>query len=470
VLPEVDRIIGNINLQAKFGGSVKHPKLIDGNVQIKDGRLFITKIENPIKDISLDANINNHKIYISKFEGYSPLIVPEANIFKKFLNSIFSPVKPLVGKGLEDGKIEAEGIVDFYHLNRPKLELNFSLNDAYFNYFLENTKVVINSANLKVAGRDTISVEGDVILKQGEVELDFVESEKNLLLSKSVRQTPPYLQYLLNVDVTDNFFIRSNLPFNTFDIELNGEVQIIREPKSETEFNGALSIISGKYFIQVEEFNIENGVINFVNPKEYPEVNLTARRQKNNYLFDLTVNGPLNNPEKTMRTRNLETNQEYYDLKDQMSLLLFGVDFRQISGLSDSAFVATGGGVLTQTLLNQFEREARQFTGLDRIRFGTQETYDYFTNWPFSNDEQASTLALGKYFTPNLYFEYQTKLSNTNISGLASIPTPSLSWESGNLIYIKYRLTRNWALSSYYQKTLEGNDKVRFDVNWQLSF
>jgi len=470
VLPEVDRIIGNINLKAKFGGSVKHPKLIDGNIDIKNGRLFITKIENPIKNISLDATIRNHKIDINKFEGYSPLIVPKQNFFKKLVGTLFSPVKPIVGKGLEDGRIEAEGTVDFYYLNRPKLRLNFSLKDAYFNYFLENTKVVLSSTNLKVRGRDTISVAGDIILKQGSVELDFVESEKNLLLSKSVRQTPPYLQYLLNVDVTDNFFIRSNLPFNTFDIELNGEVQIIREPKNETEFNGALSIISGKYFIQVEEFNIDNGDINFVNPKEYPEVNLTATRQKNNYLFDLTVNGPLNNPEKTMRTRNLETNQEYYDLKDQMSLLLFGVDFRQISGLSDSAFVATGGGVLTQTLLNQFEREARQFTGLDRIRFGTSETHDYFPNWPFSSNEQASTLALGKYFTPNLYFEYQTKLSNTNISGVASIPTPSLSWESGNLIYIKYRLTRNWALSSYYQKTLEGNDKVRFDVNWQLSF
>ncbi|MFQ5585120.1 MAG: translocation/assembly module TamB domain-containing protein, partial [Calditrichia bacterium] len=447
VLPDVDRVIGDISVEAKFGGNISRPMLYDGKIDIKNGLLYITKIENPIRDISLQAHGQDHTILIDNFNGRSPNIKPGQNIIKKFFSLLSAPFRKVVAKGYGDGSISANGSADFFYLKRPKLDLHFSLNDSYFNYFLENINVVVNSKDIHVSGRDTILVAGDATVKKGDWQLNFIESEKNILLSKSVRQTPPYIQYLLNVEIPDNFFVRSNMPFNTFDIELSGDVQIIREPKRELEMNGQLKVLpGGKYFIQVEDFNVNSGEINFVNPKEYPELNLAASRQKNDYLFELTVTGPLNNPVKNMRTRNLKTNEEIYDLKDQMTLLLFGVEFRELSGLSDSALVASGGGVLPQTLLNQFEWQARQYTGLDKIRFGSQESYDYFSGWPWEKQQQTSTLALGKYFTPDLYLEYQAKLSSTNVSGLGGIPTPNLSWESGNLVYMKYRLTKNWAL------------------------
>lgn len=467
-IPDVDRVIGNINLKAQFGGSIDNPQLINGDVDINKADLYLTKIENPIQGVTFKGQVKDKKLYIDQFQGRSPEVRANESFFRKLLRRFFTPVRKTLFRQSNAGDIRIAGSIDFSRLNRPKFDVDVSLNNAYFNYYLENTRLVVDSDSLHISGGDTITVAGNAVVKQGVVELNIEESEKNLLLSKSTRQTPPYLEYMLTVDVSNNFFIRSNAPFNTFDIEIGGNVQILKEPMGVIEMYGELNVIKGKYFIQFEDFDITSGTINFVNPKEYPELNLTAQKQKNNYLFDLTVTGPLNNPVKEMHTKNLETNEEIFEIKDQMALLLFGVRFQELSGLGQSAFLQKGEEVLTQTLINQFENEVRTFTGLDRIRISTQDTQEGYIDEFGNPADHISTLALGKYIAPNLYLEYQTKLSY--IPGLASFPKPSLAWESGNQIYLKYRISQNWSLSSYYEKTLRGNDKVQFDVNWQIDF
>jgi len=467
-ISDVDRIIGNIGLKAEFGGNIDDPQLISGDVDITKADLYLTKIENPVQNVTLKAHVKDKRLYIDQLQGRSPQVRVNESFFRKLMRRFFTPVRKAIFQKSNAGDIRIAGFVDFSKLNRPRFDVDASLNNAYFNYFLENTQLVVDSDNLHISGGDTLTISGKAVVKQGVVELDIEESEKNLLLSKSTRQTPPYIEYLLTVEVSDNFFIRSDAPFNTFDIEIGGNVQILQEPMGLIEMYGELNVIKGKYFIQFEDFDISSGTITFVNPKEYPELSLTAQKQKNNYLFDLRVSGPLNNPVKEMHAKNLQTNEEIYETKDQMALLIFGVRFQELSGLGQSAFIQKGEEVLAQTLINQFETEARHFTGLDRIRISTQETNENYTGIPLTNTDQISTLALGKYIAPNLYLEYQTKLSY--VPGLASFPKPSLSWESGNQIYLKYRISKNWSLSSFYQKTLLGNDKVQFDVNWQIDF
>jgi autotransporter translocation and assembly factor TamB len=467
-IPEIDRIIGDIQVEAQFAGTIDSPQLINGSVEVRGADLYLTKIENPIQNVHLQAQVRNKKLFISECQGRSPEIRSDESFFRKLMRRFFTPVRKAVFQKSNAGDIQVAGLIDFSRLSRPKFDLDVVLNDAYFNYFLENTRLVVQSDNLHISGGDTIAVSGSAVVKKGVVDINIEESEKNLLLSKSTRQTTPYIEYLLTVEVSDNFFIRSDVPFNTFDIEIGGNTQILQEPMGLIEMYGELNIIKGKYFIQFEDFDITSGTINFVNPKEYPELNLTAQKQKNNYLFDLTVSGPLNNPVKQMHTKNLDTNEEIYEIKDQMALLIFGVRFQELSGLGQSAFLQKGEEVLTQTIINQFEKEARYFTGLDRIRITTQDAEENYIDEYGNQADHISTLALGKYIAPNLYLEYQTKLSY--IPGLASFPKPSLAWESGNQIYLKYRISQNWSLSSFYQKTLRGNDKVQFDVNWQLDF
>lgn len=470
--PEVDRITGDIKLQSTLSGTFKNLAVSQTRIDIRNGVLYLYKLENPIENLQLSAHQEGSRLVIDELRAWSKKSAIRQSFIKRAIAFMFYPVTKLIGGKKREGEISGEGTVDLQYLARPKFNLSFSLNRVYFNYFIENTRVVVSSSNLTVTGRDTITVAGKVQVQEGEVEIDYSESEKNVYLSSSVRLIPPFLQYLLDVEIVGGFYVRSEAPFNTFDIQLVGDTRIIQEPRSELEIYGYLEIIQGKYFVQVEEFDVQAGKIEFINPKELPEINLYAQKRKFGLIFDLSVRGRLNNPTKEIKIYDASTNQElfYPDVKDQMALLMFGVTFQELSSQAKSVFLEKGQEVLTQAVISQIEKEARHFTGLDQLRIEQQEMPLEFKEQRLYESTQAQFLALGKYVTPNLYLEYRTRLAGTGVSSIGNIPAPQLSWEPGNQIYLEYRVSRNWSISTLYQKTLLGYDKVKFDVSWKLNF
>jgi autotransporter translocation and assembly factor TamB len=455
--PEIDQLTGDIHLDALLTGNYDNPQIVEGKFKVENGRLFLSKLENSIGEISLASHIEGRKLLIDNFSARSPKKVYSRNFLQKWVYAVqtfFFPQK-------QSGYISGQGNVDLTYLDRPKLDLNVSMNNAYFNYFLENTQIVSSSDNLHISGRDTILIEGDVVVNEADVELNFAESEKNLLLSSSARENPPFLQYDLAVDILPKFVVRSTETLNNFNMRLSGDLRITQEPRGDLEMYGVLET-SGKYFIQGEDFTIQSGKIDFVNPKELPEINLVAQKQKNNLVFNLHVRGRLNAPEKELVIQDEQGNTlPYPDVKDQMALLLFGVTFNELGTNTDALLLNKGEQVVTQALVATIEKEARTFTGLDQIRLDTQDSF-------FKNRlNQPATLALGKYLTPKLYLEYKSRLES---SSLGNIPAPSLSWEAGNQIYLQYRLNHSWSFDTIFQKTLEGNDKFNVDISWQVNF
>jgi len=466
--PEVDELTGKIDFTARLGGTWDYPSLIEAEADISNGKLYLTKVENPVTNIEFEASLKNNKLEIltgtARMAGESE----NRNIFQKFTAFIFSPFRKLLFPTRKQGQIAISGDVDLSRLQRPKVNLHVKTNRAYVNYFLENTQLVVSTNNLHISGRDTITVQGDVTVNKGQVNLDLKESEKNLLLSPAVRETPPYLAYMLNVSIPGNFYVRSEATFNSFEMLLNGDLQIIQEPRGLLEASGNLEVPKGKYY-QFEEFDISNGQVSFTNPKELPQLDINAEKRKYGYLFQLHVQGPLNNPVKDIRIYDLDTQQDitylYPETKDQISLLLFGVTFKD---LGSSVVLEKGQEMLNQALVSQIEREARRFIGLDEIRMEGQQNILDFSNRRLNQDLGESTLSLGKYLSPRLYLEYTTQLSSAGLPGLGNIPTPRLAWEAGNQIYLEYRINKNWSISTYYEK--REYDKIKFDINWRLNF
>ena len=462
--PELERLVGEIQAKAAVKGDYDDLRFTELNFSVKDGTFYLAKVENSIKNIQASGHLEGTRLVFDELRGQAPKPRDRGN----FLKRIFRSIKSWFVTEKERGHLVAEGWVDFAEVLRPKVNLRATADHAYFNYFIENTEVVVNTRNLTVAGRDTIVVSGDITVVEGDVEFDFVESEKNLLLETTYREEPPFVVYNLNIEIPSNFNVRSYAPLNSFDISVNGEVRVISKPNSpELEMYGSLSV-SGVYFVQGEEFQIENGTIDFPNPKELPELNLTARTYKKdqirnqNLIFLLTVRGKIDSPEKEIVIQDEQGNVLNYDVKDKLALLLFGMTFDQLSGAgAQDVLLSRGEQVLSQALVSTIEREARTFTGLDQIRLDSQEGF-------FSSKlNQPATLSLGKYLTPNLYLEYRSQLAAT---GLGNVPSPQLSWEAGNQIYLQYRLNKHWSFSTIYQKTLQGNNKVQLDINWQTGF
>jgi autotransporter translocation and assembly factor TamB len=424
---------------------------------VENGTLFLSKLENSIDKISLAAHMEGKKLLIDNFTARSPKKIYSQNFLKK----IFRKIQTWIFPQRQTGYISASGNIDFAYLERPEYNLKVSLNNAFFNYFLENTRIVLSSDNISVTGQDTISITGDIAVNEADIELNLAESEKNLLLNPAVRETPPFLKYDFDVDILPKFVIRNDETLNNFDVRGSGNIRIIQEPREELEMAGMLEA-TGKYFIQGEAFSIRSGKIDFVNPKELPQLNLVAQKQKNNLIFNLFVRGRLDNPEKEIVIQDEQGNTlPYPDVKDQMTLLLFGIPFNELGTNTDALLLTKGEQVVTQAIIATIEKEARTFTGLDQIRLDTQDSF-------FKNRlNQPATLALGKYLSPKLYFEYKARLESTS---LGNIPAPSLSWEAGNQIYLQYRLNQNWSFYTIFQKTLEGNDKFNMDISWQISF
>jgi hypothetical protein len=324
---------------------------------------------------------------------------------------------------------------------------------------------------MTVTGSDTISIEGDVVIHKGEVDLDLKESEKNLLLSSNVRETKPFLRYQLGVSIPGNFYIRSEALFNSFDMMLMGDMQIIQEPKSLLEIYGNLEVPKGKYF-QFEEFRIRNGRIEFINPKELPKLNIFAEKNKYGYLFQLHVEGSLNNPIKEIRIFDPNTREDithlYPETKDQIALLLFGMTFNEIGGSAGSVALGKGQEVINEAIISKIEQEARRFIGVDEIRVESEGGLIDFTNLRLNQMSKNSAISLGKYLMPNLYVEYKTQLGGSGVSTLGDASAPQLDYEVGNQVYLEYRINRNWSISSFYAKQLY--DKFKIDISWRYTF
>lgn len=451
---ELESLTGEIVLTAELEGDYDDPRITAGNIQVKDGILNLARYENTIEEIELVTRLQGSRLLIEKCTGRSSKTIRRRNLFQRW----FDNVSGLFVKQQVTGDIAVEGYIDLASVIRPRYQLSVDLHNSYFNYFVENTEVALSTTDLQISGQDTIQIRGDVQVNRGDVELDFVDSEKNLLLITNVRETVPYLRYNINVEILPNFTVQNRDLLNSFNMQLSGNLKILQEPKGALEIYGVLET-DGKYYIQGIDFEIQRGKIDFVNPKEIPELNLVALKERNDHIFNLNVRGKIDAPEKEIVVQDKDGNRTHHtDVKDQMALLLFGTTFDQLSGAD---VVSTGGEAVTQILISQIEREALTFTGLDRISLNSPDSF-------FQNRlNQPSTLSLGKYLTANLYLEYKSRLSS---SGLGGIPAPSLSWEAGNQIYLQYRLNRNWFFSTYYENTQEGNGKVKLDISWQLGF
>jgi|GEM_PF-4384297 len=457
--PELDIITGDIRADITLGGTFQVPQVKDAELSLKDGKLYLARLQNSIDNVELSANLASENVLSFNVVGESVRPENRGNFLQRWFSGIWSTIdSDDVG-----GKLKASGTADLTDVLRPRVDVSVNADRVYLNYFLENARLIVSTDNLSITGKDTLLITGDVGVGGG-VNFDFVESEKNLLLAPAVRQEAPFFRYRINVDLLPGFYIRNEDNFNNFDFQVNGTLAVLLEPRQVMEYRGTLDV-DGKYLIQGEVFGIRDGQIKFVNPKEeLPELDIAASKRKSNYTFELKIDGPLDNPQKDItvidKNGNALTNM---DTKDEMALLLFGVTFSELGSGTDSLLLLKGEELLAQTVLSILERETRSYTGLDQVRLDGQSSY--FESE--LNKKNTPTLSLGKYLTPNLYLEYRSALES---SGFGNIPRPSLAWEEGNQIYLQYRLNRNWSFSTSYETTQEGNEKVKLDISWRVEF
>jgi autotransporter translocation and assembly factor TamB len=243
-----------------------------------------------------------------------------------------------------------------------------------------------------------------------------------------------------------------------------GDLRVIMEPGSDlTQITGHLDVASGNYSSWNQNFNVQSGSIDFINPTVInPDINIVAAKMLRNKTFEIIISGNLESLTQQLR---VSENGNELDLSaaDKIAMLTLGTDVQQLAANTDSTIINVGSEVATTSLLTAVERSAEQYTGLDKVKISSNENILDLNKLRLNNGLKEASISFGKYLTSDLYVEYRTQFNE-------SVPAPSLSWDAGNRLGLQYRINKHWSLDSYYEKTIQGNNKVQVGLNWEYSF
>jgi len=459
---QVERLHGPFHFQADIRGSPAKPRIENGQIHLEDGILELTRVKNPITDVYLDAEINGAIMTINEFSGYS-----EAE--KDFIDRLigfFDPVLQFFGfTSAPSGVMDGNGTINLADIAHPQIDLSFVMNKFYIDYFIENTKLILSTDDLKISGRDTLMVTGSMDLS-GRYVPELEKLQKNIYLSrKDIKSEGRILGYDLKISMPGNFIISSStFDFaNNFQFEIMGDLRAIQRPGSNTlELGGNLDINSGKYGSWGQDFEIQSGQIVFSDPKVInPDIDILAEKASRGLVFELSIQGNLEKQVMDLQVRDENDQYLNYTMSDKITLLSLGATSDKLT----SASLATAGeDVINTSVETAFSRGAESVTGLDKVSIDMKGSMVDLQSMKLNNGLREASLSLGKYIFSNLYLEYTSQM------GGGTVPAPKLSWEPGNQIGVKYRINKNWSLNSNYSQTQRGNNMIQISLFWKKTF
>lgn len=465
--PQVESIKGPYDIALEISGTPRKPGISSGHIKLEDGQILLSRIKDPITNVTLDAKIADNIMMIESFHG-------KAEEKKDFLEKGFKYLSFLWSWMQTDSKavgtIDIDGTIGLSNILRPKLNLNVKTRKFYVDYFVENATLLLDTDDLSITGQDTIRVAGKITLPSGEFVVDLVQMAKNAYLSKpSSNKGPPYTDVNLRIDLPGNFVVR-NAGFgvsNNFRISMGGNLRAIIEAGSNRMLlSGVLETKSGKFSTLNQSFNVVSGTINFSNPLRInPDLNILTERKSNGRVFELTISGNLDNIQQEIRVLDEKSREELaLSEQEKLTLLTLGADLSAMGQNTGSTVRGVGEDLATNSLLTVAERGVENVTGLDKVEISSSDRLLDLEKVKLNNGLKQASISFGKYLTSDLYVEYRTQFGS-------GVPTPKLSWDAGNRIGLEYRIDRFLSLKSFYEKTVPlGNNKIKVGLSWKYSF
>lgn len=208
---------------------------------------------------------------------------------------------------------------------------------------------------------------------------------------------------------------------------LAGTLRVRQEPRRPPIGSGAVEIASGTYAIFGQELEIERGRVLFAGPLTRPGLDLRAVRRVEDVVAGVQASGPIRRPETQVFSEPAMPQAE------ALSYLLFGRPpgagqggEGQVLSRALSTLAASGGDALGERIVGDI--------GLDELSFESGETV------------QDTSLNVGKYITPDLYFRYGVGLL-----------------EPVSTFLVRYRLSDRWNIESF-----TGTESSGADINFEL--
>ncbi len=433
---------------------------------MEKGKILLSRVKDPIEDVQVDVEIEDNILTINTFNGKSEQK-------QDLLQTAFSYVRKLwswfLPKEKKKGTLIVDGTIDLENIMRPGINLDIKMNQFFVDYFVENTKLLVTTKNLRISGQDTVSVSGKLVLPSGEYVVNLEQMQKNIYLQKpSTGVSKPYISMNLEIEIPGNFVITSSALDlqNNFKIVMRGNLQASREAGSDNmSLIGLMETESGKFTSFNQSFNVTSGSIDFNNPLRInPDLNIVTRKNLKDKTFDLIISGNLESIQQNIIVRDSRGAELNLSQQDKIALLTLGADLSMVSSKTDSTMRGVGEDIASNVVLTAAERGVEELTGLDKVEISSSDKFLDLQKLKLNNGLAQASISFGKYLTSDLYIEYRTQFGS-------GVPTPKLSWDAGNRITLQYRLNKLWSFESHYEKTVpQGNNKIKLGLSWEYSF
>jgi hypothetical protein len=207
----------------------------------------------------------------------------------------------------------------------------------------------------------------------------------------------------VNVEFTRDFFIR-NRQYLDLEIELDGQVDLLKEPAGDLQMFGQLEGVRGYARPLGKNFELETATVTFSGQVENPELNVRTVYEPPQVRTDVRIFYII---EGTAQDPDFRFDSEpQMELQDIFSYTVFGKPFYELDSW-EQAVAGSGGGtsatdVALDVLLDRVELLASQRLGIDVVQIDNSRT---------SSDSNTSILT-GWYLNRKTFFALVNEISN----------------------------------------------------------
>lgn len=414
---DIDSISGDIAIELSIEGTPSRP-VRNGSIEVTDGRIYALMLDSPIKRVNGSATLKDNKFIIDKLTAasHAPPDVGWAKMLKSNLSQASGGKLFGKTKTPPEANIRITGSMDMTEFFRPSLAFLVSGKKVYIRTLLGEIEGIA-SLNLSVTGKDTVSIEGDIVPRESVLRMEFAggESYDDVTYAEGT-----VTRYKLHFPIAGNLFIRNS----QIDAELEGDMSIFKLGAGPYRYSGELNMLGGKFYYYSDVFNIISGHLMF-DPTEFnPRMDIRATTAISGIDIEVTLSGDFEEPVVT-----IEDSRGFYSQGDLLQLLTMQKRFDQ-QGPSGGDLRAQPVYLLTKYLESELERSlARATPFIDDFDIeGSSSLLD-------NREDSDRAVKVGTRFSPNLYLSYKQSFSLTK---------PQVGAE--------YRLNRNVSLVVTYDE------------------
>lgn len=439
-----DSITANINTN-QFNLAALNDFLDRGQVRNVEGELNgNVQINGTVGNLQADGKM--------ALNGGSVRLVPAGITIDRIRSElIFEPDQlTLAGFTAQSGRgrLNAEGKLELEKLVPGDMDVRITAS----NFRAANTSEYSAIVNMDVRARGSFTqpkMTGDLIFVNGFVELDnFGEKSVEDVELDSVDEDQndislyDSLALEMNVSFNRRFFIR-NQRYLEMEIELEGEVDLVKEGGKDLELFGTMNTAGGYASPLGKRFELQEGSVTFAGDPTNPQLSIRTRytppQTQEEVIIWYIIEGTVETPEFTYAS------EPQMELENIISYTLFGQPFyaldswKQVVASSGSNTSATD--MALEVLLDRVEALATQRLGIDVVKIDNTR----------QGTESGTSITTGWYLSPKVFFAIQNIISGS---------TP----DTGFLL--EYQLKKNLKLIIRQ----ENSSHQGVDVQWNFDY